>query len=150
MGSTLRYHRQEQQRRAFFPKKLTLDKIPEYHLVQWTPLLWRRQVMMEGPLGTPAKWIQRQGLPQSCPSPCPLGPGDRVVQMPNTRLGMLLLEWGERAVAALLIARRYRLCASRSLTPHSATPIPTPADYFVKDALLSSLKHSSFMAEGNT
>lgn len=81
--------------------------------------------MMEGPLGTPVKWIQHQGLPQSCPSPCPLGPGDRVVQTPNTRLGMSLLECRERAVAALLIARRYRSWVLGSLTPHNATPILT-------------------------
>lgn len=50
---------------------------------------------MEGPLGTSAKWIQYQGLPQSCPSPCPLGLGDRVVQTPNTCLGMSLGVRGE-------------------------------------------------------
>lgn len=93
MGSALQYHRQKHRRRGFFGQ-LTLDKIPEYHLAQGmeTPSPRRRQVMMEGPLGTPAKWIQHQGPPQSCPGPCPLGPGAGVVQTPNTCLGMSLLE----------------------------------------------------------
>lgn len=86
---------------------------------------------MEGPLGTPAKWIQHQGLPQSCPSPCPLGPGDRVVQTPNACLGMSLLEWGEGAVAALLIAGRYCLCALGSITsPHPPVP-PHPDPWWL-------------------
>lgn len=124
MRSIVQYHRQKQQRTrtGFFPEELALDKIPEYHLVQRTPSVRQRQVMMEGPLGTPGKWIQHQGLPQSCPSPCPLGPGDRVVQTSNTCLGMSLLKWGERAALAFLIARRYCSCVSGSLTSHSATP----------------------------
>lgn len=82
--------------------------------------------MMEGPLGTGAKWIQHQGLPQSCPSPCPLGPGDGVAQTPNACLGMSLLEWGEGAVAALLIARRYCLCALGSTAPSQCHLYPDP------------------------
>lgn len=91
-----------------------------------SPFLQWKQVMMEGPLGTPAKWIQHQGLPQSWPGPSPLGPGDGVVQTPITPLGMSFLQWGERASVTLLIARRYPLCLcwEGSLTPHSATPSP--------------------------
>lgn len=66
--------------------------------------------MMEGPLGTPAKWIQHCGLPQSWPGPCPLGPGDRVVQTPITPLGMSFLERGVRASVTILIAKRHPLC----------------------------------------
>lgn len=56
------------------------------------------------------------------PAPVPW-PGDRVVQTPNACLGMSLLEWGEGAVAALLIARRYCLCALGSTT----RPVPPPS-----------------------
>lgn len=116
-GSTVCYHRQKQQRRELFPELLTLDKIPEYHLVQWTLALWWRQVMMEGPLGTPDKWIQHQGLPHCCPSLRRLGLRDRVVQTPNTRLWMSPLEWEEWAAAALLIARRYCSCVGKLYLP---------------------------------
>lgn len=118
MGSIVWYHRQK--------SKGGVSCQSNSHGIKFLSTTWcpgRRQVMMEGPLGTPAKWIQHQGLPQSCPSPCPLGPGDRVVQTPNACLGMSLLEWGEGAVAALLIAGRFCLCALGSFIP----PVPPPS-----------------------